>query len=406
MFKKSVFKSIGMLFAVMMLAGCGQASGATDSGNDTDSVTEEQSEKYRVDYCGDKDLYQNARNSYEAGEKVTLYFDVIDTDTDYTFYLNDEPLDVDYSDEKGYIIKFRMPEEDITLRVEMKNSMENVTVSLRDIFISETGCTDSDIVSFIQYDFDGDGTEEAFALVGDTTDGIAGEILVEGDLWFVSDLSCEELHENMGMGIRSEPHYMTLGDTDYIIFDDVFMSESYSYVYYVEDSEVQEFELSGLGAIWGDEREDDLFSITDSTYDARYDAEMGFMIGHTWKKYYFFYDSENGNICEYGGTWIDAATVEFWTGRDLINELIPEGDTIDSVFMRGNGMIVINYEHTDEDGSIDYYHYIYDTLRMSFINDLGMETEEEPLEGTCLIALIPEMASYPEVPGPDGQVWF
>ena len=210
----------------------------------------------------------------------------------------------------------------------------------------------------------------------------------------------------MGMGIKSEPHYMTLGDTDYIIFDDVFMSESYSYVYYVEDSEVQEFELSGLGAIWGDEREDDRFSITDSTYDARYDAEMGFMIGHTWKKYYFFYDSENGNICEYGGTWIDAATVEFWTGRDLINELIPEGDTIDSVFMRGNGMIVINYEHADEDGSIDYYHYIYDTLRMSFINDLGMETEEEPLEGTCLIALIPEMASYPEVPGPDGQVWF
>ncbi len=43
---------------------------------------------------------------------------------------------------------------------------------------------------------------------------------------------------------------------------------------------------------------------------------------------------------------------------------------------------------------------------MSFINDLGMETEEEPLEGTCLIALIPEIASYPEVPGPDGQVWF
>ena len=135
MFKKLVFKSIGMLFAVMMLAGCGQASGAADSGNDTDSVTEEQSEKYRVDYCGDKDLYQNARNSYEAGEKVTLYFDVIDTDTDYTFYLNDEPLDVDYSDEKGYIVKFRMPEEDVTLRVEMIYSMENVTVSLRDIFI-------------------------------------------------------------------------------------------------------------------------------------------------------------------------------------------------------------------------------------------------------------------------------
>ena len=133
---------------------------------------------------------------------------------------------------------------------------------------------------------------------------------------------------------------------------------------------------------------------------------MGFMIGHTWKKYYYFYDSEDGQIYEYGGTGIDAATVEFWTGRDLVSELVPDGDTIDSVFMRGNGILVINYEHMDEDGSINYFHYNYDTRRGYFINDLGMETEEEPMEGSCAYALIPELASYPEVPGPDGNVWY
>lgn len=400
MFKKHVFKTIGMLMAVMMLTACGQASNASDDDNDTDIATEESTEKYHVDYCGDKSLFQNARNSYEAGEKVTLYFDNIETDTEYSFYLDDELLDVDYSDEKGYIIKFKMPEHDVTLRVEMEGSAEPAENSLRDRFISETGCLDEDIVTFTEFDLDGDGRDEAFALVGEIADGVAGEILVEGKLWFVSEASCEMLHENLGMGIVNEPHYMTLGDVEYICFEDVFMSESYTYAYYVEDSEVQEFMLSGLGSIWGDEREPDRFSITDSTYDARYDAEMGFMIGHTWKKYYFFYDSEDGQIYEYGGTGIDAATVEFWTGRDLVSELVPDGDTIDSVFMRGNGILVINYEHMDEDGSINYYHYIYDTLRSAFINDLGMESDEAPLDGTCLEALIPEMANYPEVPGP------
>ena len=39
---------------------------------------------------------------------------------------------------------------------------------------------------------------------------------------------------------------------------------------------------------------------------------------------------------EYAGTTIDADTVEFWCGRDLVTEMVPKGDTVDSIFMRGN----------------------------------------------------------------------
>ena len=43
---------------------------------------------YRVDYCGDKDFYKGAKNSYRAGQEVPLYYTMIATDTDYSFYLD------------------------------------------------------------------------------------------------------------------------------------------------------------------------------------------------------------------------------------------------------------------------------------------------------------------------------
>ena len=41
--------------------------------------------KYKVDYCGEKFAYKNAKDEYRAGEKVTVYYWMIATDTDYSF---------------------------------------------------------------------------------------------------------------------------------------------------------------------------------------------------------------------------------------------------------------------------------------------------------------------------------
>ncbi|MDO4748988.1 MAG: hypothetical protein Q4A12_07435 [Eubacteriales bacterium] len=79
---------------------------------------------YNVDYSGQKVCYQNAQDSYEANEKVTLYFPMIATDTDYTFTLDGESLNYDYDDSKGFIIEFIMPEHDVTLECITTNSME------------------------------------------------------------------------------------------------------------------------------------------------------------------------------------------------------------------------------------------------------------------------------------------
>ena len=79
--------------------------------------------RYKVDYNGQKDCYQGAKESYRAGQKVVLYYDLIATDTDYSFYLDGEPLNYGYDHEKGFEITFVMPEHDVKLECRSKNSM-------------------------------------------------------------------------------------------------------------------------------------------------------------------------------------------------------------------------------------------------------------------------------------------
>ena len=79
--------------------------------------------KYNVDYCGAKDLYRGAKDSYKAGTKVTLYFELIATDTDYSFTLDGEPLKFEYDDKKGFVISFTMPEHDVKLECHWQNSI-------------------------------------------------------------------------------------------------------------------------------------------------------------------------------------------------------------------------------------------------------------------------------------------
>ena len=95
-----------MLVAILSLFGC--------SGH-----------KYRVEYdC--KDFYSNAKDYYRAGTKVKLYYELIATDTDYSFCLDGESIDFDYDENRGFVIEFIMPEHDVKLECSTKNSMEYV----------------------------------------------------------------------------------------------------------------------------------------------------------------------------------------------------------------------------------------------------------------------------------------
>ena len=80
-------------------------------------------ESYTIDYCGEKGCYEGAKDSYPAGTEVKLCYGLIATDTDYSFYLDEQPLQYEYDSEKGFIIQFTMPNHDVKLECVTKNSM-------------------------------------------------------------------------------------------------------------------------------------------------------------------------------------------------------------------------------------------------------------------------------------------
>lgn len=123
---------------------------------------------YRVNYNNAKAFFQGTEDMYRAGTDVTLYYNVIATDKDYSFYLDGEYLNVSYSDKEGYIIQFTMPEHDVNLEVKMRNSM---TAEVQEYHVDHI----SDVFSWI-----GKTTEEL---------GISKEYFTEGsDITFEGDL--------------------------------------------------------------------------------------------------------------------------------------------------------------------------------------------------------------------------
>jgi len=80
-------------------------------------------DRYKVDLGGSDFCYDGVKKSYRAGEEVTLYFTLIATDTEYAFYLDEEPISFDYDQKKGFIIRFTMPNHDVKLEYTSVNSM-------------------------------------------------------------------------------------------------------------------------------------------------------------------------------------------------------------------------------------------------------------------------------------------
>ena len=67
--------------------------------------------------------YWDGEIRYPAGKEVTLCFDLIATDTDYRFYMNEEPFSPEYDEKKGFVFKFVMPDHDVEMTVVSENSM-------------------------------------------------------------------------------------------------------------------------------------------------------------------------------------------------------------------------------------------------------------------------------------------
>ena len=109
---KSLFLMILGVSVMFALFGCGKP-------------------KYKLHFEGYG--FQSSKTEYAAGEQVTVYYDLIATDTDYRFWLDDESVTLkeDYDDSHGYVFTFTMPDHELTLHVSSHNIMEYIpTISV------------------------------------------------------------------------------------------------------------------------------------------------------------------------------------------------------------------------------------------------------------------------------------
>ncbi len=279
---------------------------------------------------------------------------------------------------------------------EEEQPVEKKETDLMAMLIEESGAKEEEVALFHKEDFDGDGAEEAFAIIGKRADDYGDASLVEGTVWFAGAGECRKLEECDGMGFSDKDRLMVLGNTKYVMFDEIYGTGALTDVWYVSEGKASAAEFSGVGEVIHDDYDaEGCFRIRDSSYDFMFDPEVNGTLGHTWKNYYFYYDEADGLIHEFGGVEIDAKKAQELSGKDLVKELIPAEADVDSIYYRDNKQIIINYENK-EDGYTYFYHFIYELEKGCLIDDFSEETEKEPLGGTCLKALCPEMAVYPE----------
>ena len=79
--------------------------------------------KYKLQFEGFG--FQTEKTEYAEGETVTVYYNLIATDTDYRFWLDSEDVELsqDFDGSHGYVFTFSMPAHDVTLHMSSRNSM-------------------------------------------------------------------------------------------------------------------------------------------------------------------------------------------------------------------------------------------------------------------------------------------
>lgn len=128
-----------IIAAVMVLIACTKSSA--------------RSVKHKIDYCGQKQGYVDAKDYYRSGSKVSLIYDNVGTDMDYSFYLNGRFISANATEYgSAFRIDFIMPSFDVKFEcvsevtmirgeVEEKEIPEEVMIA--DYFCAPTGLPDS-----------------------------------------------------------------------------------------------------------------------------------------------------------------------------------------------------------------------------------------------------------------------
>ena len=256
--------------------------------------------------------------------------------------------------------------------------------ALRQLLYSSTGC---EPVGFFYGDYDRDHEFEAFAFVGQIDDEDWPPYY--GDIWFVCADSARCLIEKSG--------YESLADAGvpgaglFFVEESGGGSGSTSHIWLVQNSRPVSIDSEALaGFSWDGGLE---FSVYPDAFDNFSDGT-----GHTWKRYYYYYDPQSRDLKEYGGKALSRDQLcGLSGGADILAAIEDEGYEIADMLYRENGIVNINLRQTNEYGDTVNSNR---TLEISggAVYDTGSD-----YDGVYLPANTPERATYPERFPPMGR---
>lgn len=262
--------------------------------------------------------------------------------------------------------------------------------ALKQILSEQVG--DEKIYAFAAYDYDGNGSYEAF--------GVTGEPYFDSTLWYVADGQAYQVEQNE-FAVSDDDESSHILDLETCAFYTVECSSggnsSGSAVYGVRGGMWYEDSISGCGS-WISKTDSGDITIIDDDSDAFYDEYGNAAGSHTYKTYYLYYD--NG-FKEYIGSDISSEELLKYGGADkIIDGILSSGATVRNILFRQNGIVNINYYTEDEDG---WTHNMNKTLRITG----SSLTEIEEGEGVYEPAFIEKIAAYPgaTVVGNSGLEW-
>ncbi len=229
------------------------------------------------------------------------------------------------------------------------------------------GAQESNILLWEYDDYDGDGDYEAFMIAGRTFDNY-GNVEYSGTLYFAgADGRTLELDNSFG-SYRMIDGKMDFGpDRKYLFFyTDICFTANESELWTVRDGKpVDESDLFyNAQVVYHGKNERNEFEIWVDAYDHYYDIEDDMWIWHTWKPYFYHYNSDMDRIEAYGGKIISEEAFEELSETNLIEEIKAEGYTVGDIIHWDNDVVTINYEnhenHNDSTGYVLYENVIWD----------------------------------------------
>ena len=238
--------------------------------------------------------------------------------------------------------------------------------TLRENVLTESGLGEEAILLMDYDDYDGDGIYEAFVFCGRSYD-YYGDINYSGDFWFVGADQCIRLPERFGngTGYRKIDGLMTLGTKKYLYYySDYIFTANISGIWTVENGEPVEVNLPQTGQVVYRGKYNE-FELWVDGYNHYYELDGDLWTGHTWRPYFYHYDSQTGEPAPDEGENLSPKELEEICGFDLAGEVEAEGYEVTAIVRwQPSDIVTINYTiPPDEDTplfEITYENIIWD----------------------------------------------